>query len=48
MFSVSNCHNVAKDIIFYLGELWFNVTFIGNAGSFEKSFMIAFQMLLWG
>jgi hypothetical protein len=42
------CHNVAKYIKFYLGELRFNVTSTGNAGCFKKSFTLVFQMLLCG
>jgi hypothetical protein len=38
MYSVLNCHNVAKHAEFYLGYLRFNVIFTGNAGCFKKSF----------
>jgi hypothetical protein len=31
MYSILNCHNVAKDTKFYLGYLWFNVTSASNA-----------------
>jgi hypothetical protein len=32
MYSVSNCHNVAKQTEFYLGQLRFNVISTCNAG----------------
>jgi hypothetical protein len=38
MYSVLNCHNVAKRTEFYLGWLQFSVTSTGNAGCFKKSF----------
>jgi hypothetical protein len=38
MYSVLNCHNVAKHAEFYLGSLQFNVTFNDNAERFKKSF----------
>jgi hypothetical protein len=38
MCSGLNCHSVAKHTEFYLGQFWFNVTFAGNVGCFEKSF----------
>jgi hypothetical protein len=38
MHSVLNCHNVAKHTEFYLGQLRFIVTSIGNAGCLKKSF----------
>jgi hypothetical protein len=38
MYSVLNCHNVAKHTEFYLGQLRFNATCTGNAGCFKKSF----------
>jgi uncharacterized membrane protein (DUF373 family) len=47
MYSVLNCHNVAKHAEFYLGDLRFNVTSTGNARCFEKIFTIVFQMLLF-
>jgi hypothetical protein len=31
MYSVLKCHNIAKHIDFYLRQLWYNVTSIGNA-----------------
>jgi hypothetical protein len=37
MYSVLNCHIVAKHTEFYLGWLRFNVTSIGNAECFKKS-----------
>jgi hypothetical protein len=37
MHSVLNCHNVAKHIEFYLGQLLFNVTSTGNAGCLKKN-----------
>jgi hypothetical protein len=46
MYSVLNCHNAAKYTDFYLGYLRFNVTSIGNAECFKKSFTMVFQMLL--
>jgi hypothetical protein len=48
MYSVLNCHNVAKHTEFYQGHLRLNVTATGNAGYFKKSFTIIFQMLLCG
>jgi hypothetical protein len=48
MYSALNCHNVAKYAEFYMGYLRFNVTSTGNAGCFEKSFTMVFQMLLCG
>jgi hypothetical protein len=36
MSIVLNCHNVAKHIEFYVGQLWFGVIFIGKAGCFKK------------
>jgi hypothetical protein len=48
MYSLLNCHNVAKHAEFYLGKLRFNVTSTGNTGRFKKSFAIVFQMLLSG
>jgi hypothetical protein len=44
---VLNCHNVAKHIEFYLVYLLFNVASTSNAGCFEKSFRMVFQMLVW-
>jgi hypothetical protein len=38
MYSVLNCHNVAKHAEFYLGELRFSVTSTGNAGCFKMRF----------
>jgi hypothetical protein len=38
MYSVLNCHNVAKYTEFYLGEIRFNVTSIRNAGCIKNSF----------
>jgi hypothetical protein len=38
IYSVSNCHNVANHAEFYLGELWFTVTFTGNAECFKNNF----------
>ena len=32
---VLNCQNVAKHTEFYLGQLWFNVTSIGNAADLQ-------------
>jgi hypothetical protein len=46
MYSVLNCHNVAKHAEFYLGQLRFEVTSTGNTGCFRKSFRMVFQMLL--
>jgi hypothetical protein len=40
MYSVSNCHNVAKYTEFYLGYLRFNVTSTGNADCLKKSFIL--------
>jgi hypothetical protein len=48
MYSVLNCHNVAKYAEIHLGYLRFSVTPTGNAGRFKKSFTMAFQMLLSG
>jgi hypothetical protein len=48
MYSVLNCHNVARHTEFYLGLLRFNVTSTGNAGCFKRSFTLVFQMLLCG
>jgi hypothetical protein len=48
MYSVLNCHSVAKHTEFYLGQLRFNVTSTGNAGSFKKNFTVVFQILLCG
>jgi hypothetical protein len=41
MYSVLNCHNVAKHIEFYLGQLWFNVTSTYKAADecFKKIFL---------
>jgi hypothetical protein len=36
MYSVLNCHNIAKHTEFYLGKLRFNATFTGNAGCLKK------------
>jgi hypothetical protein len=38
-----SCHNVANQTEFYMGQTRFNVTFIGNAGCFKKSF-IAYKL----
>jgi hypothetical protein len=38
MYSVLNCHNVAKHTEFNLGLLRLNATFTGNAECFRKSF----------
>jgi hypothetical protein len=38
MYSVLNCHNIAKHTEFHLGKLRFNVTSTGNTGCFRKSF----------
>jgi hypothetical protein len=38
MYSVLNCHNVARHTEFCLGWLRFNVTSIGNAGCFKTIF----------
>jgi hypothetical protein len=48
MYSVLNCHNVAKQTEFYLGKLQLIVTFTGNVGCFKKRFTVVFQMLLCG
>jgi hypothetical protein len=48
MYSVLNCRNIAKLTKLYLGYLRVNVTSIGNAGCFEKSFTMVFQLLLCG
>jgi hypothetical protein len=37
MYSVVNCHNVAKQTEFCLGQLRFNVTSTGNVGCFKKA-----------
>jgi hypothetical protein len=37
MYSVLNCHNVAKQTKFYLGQLRFNVPFAGNAVCFKSA-----------
>jgi hypothetical protein len=44
MYSVLNCHNVAKHIEFYRGWLRFNVTSTSIAGCFKNNFKIKFQM----
>jgi hypothetical protein len=41
--SVSKCNNVAKDTEFYLRQLLFNATFIGNAGCFKNRFTMVIQ-----
>jgi uncharacterized membrane protein (DUF373 family) len=46
MYSVFNCHTVAKHTEFYLRKLRFKVTSTGNAGGFKKSFTTVFEMLL--
>jgi hypothetical protein len=38
MYSVLNCHNVAKHTQFYLGYLRFSMIFTGNAGCSRKIF----------
>jgi hypothetical protein len=38
MYSVLNCHSVAKHTEFYLGWLWCNVASTGNAWRLIKSF----------
>jgi hypothetical protein len=48
MYSLLNCHNVAKHTEIYLGQLQFNVTSTGNAGCFKKSFTMVLQTLLCG
>jgi hypothetical protein len=48
MYSISNCHNVAKYIEFYLGYLRFIVTSTANAGCIKKSVTMILQMLLCG
>jgi hypothetical protein len=48
MYSVLNCHNVAKHTKFYMKYLRFNATFTSNAGCFKKSFTVVFQMFLCG
>jgi hypothetical protein len=48
MYSVLNCHNVARHTEFYLGLLRFNVTSTANAGCFRKSFTMVLQTLLCG
>jgi hypothetical protein len=44
MYSVSNCHNIAKHIKLCLGWLWLNVASTGNARCFKKRFAMVFQM----
>jgi hypothetical protein len=39
MYSVFNCHNVAKRTEFYLRYLQFNVTSTGNPGCLKKNFI---------
>jgi hypothetical protein len=49
MYSVLNCHNVAKSTEFYLGQLRFNAISTGKCMVFKKkSFTMLFQMLLCG
>jgi hypothetical protein len=47
-FSILNYHNVDKYSKFYLGYLWFNVTFTDNAWCFRKSFTMVLQILMRG
>jgi hypothetical protein len=46
VYSVINCHDVAKHTEFYLVQLHFNVTSTGNAGCLKMSFTMVLQMLL--
>jgi hypothetical protein len=39
MYSVLNCHNVAKHTEFYLGQLQFHVFFTGNIGCFKNTLL---------
>jgi hypothetical protein len=48
MYSVLNCHNVAKHMEFNLEQLRFNETSTGNVGRFKMTFTMIFQMLLSG
>jgi hypothetical protein len=48
MYSVLNCHNVAKHAEFCLGYLQFNVTSIRDSGCFKNGFIVVFQLLLCG
>jgi hypothetical protein len=46
MYSVLNCHNVAKRTEFCLRQLRLIVTSTGNAVCFKKIFTMVFQKLL--
>jgi hypothetical protein len=48
MYNVLNSHNVAEYSEFYLGQLWFNVTSIGNAGCFKNELYNGISdVILW-
>jgi hypothetical protein len=47
MDSVLNIHDVAKRAKFYLGELRFNVTFIGNAGVSNRAVQCIINVTVW-
>jgi hypothetical protein len=48
VYSILNCHNVAKHVKFYMWQLWFIVASTGSVERFKKSFTILFQILLCG